>query len=123
MTRGVRRLALFLATLAIALQALWPLLAQAKPRSAIQVPVCTVEGVTHYIELPAGETPLEQRSSTNHEHCGFCTLAGDRVAPAQLAGLLVFTEYKAARPPALRAVPAERPNHSSAKPRAPPFAS
>jgi len=123
MTRGVRRLALFLATLAIGLQALWPLLAQAKPRSAIQVPVCTVEGVTHYIELPAGETPLEQRSSTNHEHCGFCTLTADRVAPAQSGSVLVFSKSRAVRPAAFLAASVEHPSYFSARPRAPPFAS
>ncbi len=80
MTRRSRRFALFLAVFAIGLQALWPLLAQAGPRSAIQVPVCTVEGVTHYIELPSGNTPLDERSSSNHEHCAFCMLAADRVA-------------------------------------------
>ena len=87
MTRRSRRFALLLAVFAIGLQALWPLLAQARPRSAIQVPVCTVEGVTHYIELPGGNTPLDERSSSNHEHCAFCMLAADRISYISAAGL------------------------------------
>jgi len=50
----------------MALQALWPLIAQAKP--ATLVPVCTVGGVTHYVEVPTGGTPADSQ----HEHCSFC---------------------------------------------------
>lgn len=46
-----------LAALAIALHALWPLIVQARPKQApMLVPVCTVDGVTHYLELPAGRS-------------------------------------------------------------------
>lgn len=38
------RIASWLAALAMALNALWPLIAQAKPRSVTLVPVCTVQG-------------------------------------------------------------------------------
>ncbi len=51
----------------MALQAFWPLVAQAKPANAL-VPVCTVEGVTHYLEVPL---PAEHKS-TGHQHCAFC---------------------------------------------------
>src|SRR3989454_7905961 len=60
-------------SLAIALQAAWPLLAAAKPRAVALVPVCTVDGVTHYLEVPTGKTPLDD-SATHHDHCSFCTL-------------------------------------------------
>jgi hypothetical protein len=62
----MRKLASWLAILAMALQALWPLLAQAKP--ATLVPVCTVGGVTHYVEVPGAPAPADSQ----HEHCSFC---------------------------------------------------
>ena len=68
----VRRLGTWLAILAIALQAAWPLLAAAKPRSVALVPVCTVDGVTHYFEVPTGKAPLDD--SVHGQHCVFCTL-------------------------------------------------
>src|SRR2546421_8419179 len=64
---GVRRLGNWLAILAIALNAAWPLIASAKPKSVHLVPLCTVEGVTHYLEVPGGTTP-------HHDHCSFCFL-------------------------------------------------
>src|SRR3954470_1684394 len=86
MTRRRRSLAVHFALLAMALNALWPLLAQAKPRSVTLVPVCTVQGVTHYIELPGGNSPLEQKSSAQHEHCSYCSFGGER-AMALSSGL------------------------------------
>jgi hypothetical protein len=67
-----RSVAAWLAILAIAMQALWPLLAQAKPKSVVLVPVCTVQGVTHYLELPAGNAPVEQKAASQHDHCSLC---------------------------------------------------
>ena len=46
-------LAAYLALLGLVLHALWPLIAQARPKNVLLVPVCTVEGVTHYMELTA----------------------------------------------------------------------
>jgi hypothetical protein len=69
----------WLAALAIALQAFWPLIANARPKSVALVPVCTAEGVTHYIEIPGGKSPLDESSSAHHEHCSFCFL-GERLA-------------------------------------------
>ena len=122
MTRRRRRYALFLAVFAIGLQALWPLLAQAKPRSAIQVPVCTVEGVTHYIELPGDDTLLDERSSSNHEHCAFCMLAADRISCTSAADswLLVAADISSV---VLLSAPAPRMQslaRSPGRPRAPP---
>ena len=80
------RFAALLAVTAMALQAFWPLLAQARPRMAGElVPVCTVEGVTHYLELPAGKSPLDERSASNGEHCKLCVFGADKsiaLAPA-----------------------------------------
>jgi len=62
----MRKLTSWLAILAMALNALWPLIAQAKP--SLLVPVCTVGGTTHYVEIPGGTTPVDSQ----HEHCTFC---------------------------------------------------
>ena len=62
----MRRLASWLAIAAMSLNALWPLIAQAKP--PLLVPVCTVGGDTHYVELPGSGTPVDSQ----HEHCTFC---------------------------------------------------
>lgn len=85
-----RRLAALAAVLAIALQAFWPLIAQARPRVAGElVPVCSVNGVTHYIELPASRTPLEERSASHGEHCKLCVF-GSAKASAVLPVFFAF---------------------------------
>ena len=70
----VKRLGTWLATLAIALHAAWPLIANAKPKSVHLVPLCTVEGVTHYLEVPGGSSPLDKSADAHHDHCSFCFL-------------------------------------------------
>jgi hypothetical protein len=60
----MRKTASWLAILAMALNALWPLIAQARPTT--RVPVCAVGEVTHFIEVPVGG------DATGHEHCAFC---------------------------------------------------
>jgi len=86
---GVRRLGNWLAILAIALNAAWPLIASAKPKSVHLVPLCTVEGVTHYIEVPGGTTPLDQSANTHHDHCSFCSLGMGGLLPAHVDVSLV----------------------------------
>jgi hypothetical protein len=119
------RTAALLAIFALALQAFWPLLAQAKPRlPGERVPLCTIEGITHYIELPAVDTPVEQRSAAHHEHCKMCVFGAEKMAVAastapQVAFSVFVDEPRACvaahfSPPAF-----ERP----ALPRAPPLAS
>jgi len=77
------RAAALFAIFAVALQALWPLLAQAKPSvSGERVPVCTIEGITHYVELPAVDTPVEKRSAAHHEHCKMCVFGAEKLAVA-----------------------------------------
>jgi len=70
----VRRLGHWLAILAIALHAAWPLLANARPKSVHLVPLCTVEGITHYLEIPGGNNPLDDSANAHHDHCAFCFL-------------------------------------------------
>jgi hypothetical protein len=69
------------AALAILLQALWPLLAHARPaETPILVPLCTIDNVTHYLELKTGkQSPLEQRSASHGDHCKLCVLGTDKV--------------------------------------------
>src|SRR5438067_5328687 len=84
-----RRLGSWLAILAITLQAAWPLVANAKPRSATLVPLCTVDGVTHYLELPLGDTPLEKSTSAHHDHCSFCFLGQLSAVPSELRASVI----------------------------------
>ena len=76
---GVRRLGHWLAILAIALHAAWPLLANARPKSIHLVPLCTVEGITHYLEVPGGNSPLDDSANAHHDHCAFCFLGAGGV--------------------------------------------
>src|SRR4051812_10642036 len=116
---SLRRSAAWLAAFAMALQALWPLIAQAKPRSSTLVPICTVDGVTHYFELKKGDTPLEKRTTAQQEHCGFCLLGGAAALPAALhtfyGRCAIAGEVAHAAPP-----PAVFAPFSPARPRAPP---
>ena len=118
----VRRLGTWLAVIAIALQAMWPLIAAAKPRSVTLVPACTVDGVTHYLEIPTGKSPIDE--STSHgEHCPYCFFGErfslpsqpialpavdgrpDRVAPAEAQPLFKvrFSRQDARAPPVVSA--------------------
>jgi hypothetical protein len=118
-----RRLTAWLAIVALALHALWPLLAHAKPASATHlVPVCTIEGVTHYVELAGGGPPADERSSSYHEHCKLCVFGADRhaaISPAPVPPLRIgVAAYCAAAPAA--AVDVVFHCSPPAQPRAPP---
>jgi hypothetical protein len=76
----MRKLGAWLGIAAIALQIAWPLLAGAQPRAVTLVPLCTVDGVTHYLEVPTGKAPSDS-SSTHGDHCPLCFL-GERAAMA-----------------------------------------
>ena len=89
------RFAALVAMLAMALQAFWPLVAQAKPLvPGIQVPVCTIEGITHYTELPAPDSPVEKSSASHHEHCKMCVFGAERLAVLPVATLLVRLDQR-----------------------------
>ena len=93
----VRRLGHWLAILAIALQAAWPLIAAAKPRSVELVPICTVEGITHYVEVPTGKSPVD---GVHGQHCAFCTLGVGALLPshADVRGEKAASEDRVALP-------------------------
>ena len=111
----------WLAIVLVALNALWPLVAQARPKGpGILVPVCTIEGITHYAELPVPKAPLEQRSDANHEHCKVCLFGLERaVLPTAAPQAVACSDGKIARPPAGAAAP-DFSFDSLARPRAPP---
>ena len=120
------RLVALLAALAVALQALWPLLSHARPAQAgILVAVCTIDGITHFLELPAGNTPLEQRSSAQHEHCPLCVFSAERLAalPPVQAAMLAVDAMPAADSFHVPAIAPDAVSQQPAQPRAPPAAS
>jgi hypothetical protein len=78
----------WLAMLALALQAAWPLIAQASPlERGHLVPLCGIDGAARFVEIPAGKLPVEQRAATFHEHCPLCVLGAERVAAVPPAAL------------------------------------
>jgi len=122
-SRAILRNASIAALAAVLLNAFWPLLAAARPADSLLAPVCST-GATHYIKIERGDTPLEQRSSTQHDHCKLCVFAGDRLAPpAADLPLLRVAEAPVAIPPrSSAALFTSRPAHP-ARPRAPPVVS
>ena len=119
LSRTVRRFAALAAAFGIALQALWPIVAQARPRDAISVPVCSVDGTSHSIELAPGKGP----TGKSYEHCKLCVLGADRPLVSSAAPSLLsrspdvkqekFVETSVSHPDLSTA--------SLARPRAPPF--
>jgi hypothetical protein len=107
----------------MALQALWPLLAQAKPRSSVLVPVCTVQGVTHYIELPSGKTPAEEQAAGHHQHCAFCSFGGERASLSPFLQSIISTRIEEAQPLHVDVCEIRSEKSSFARPRAPPAVS
>jgi len=107
--------------LAVLLNALWPLLAHAKPAGSLTVPVCTVGGETHYIEIERGDSPLDQRSKAQHDHCKLCVFGAERVTalPSQQAVLALDAAIDARPAPRSEPLPAFlafRPEQSRAPP-------
>ena len=119
------RIAALLAMLATAMSALWPLISQAKPRlPGAPVPVCTIEGITHYIELPATDPPLEKRSAAHHDHCKMCLFGADRLAALPVAAAPFEPGVgREAVQPSFQAPKSFSSLHLPAQPRAPPAAS
>ena len=122
-SRSIRRFAALAAIFAITLQALWPLLSHARPKDvALLAPLCTVDGITHYLEIKAGKpTPLDERSAQHGEHCKLCVFGGDRDAAVPYSNALVLVVQASTPDISLPAGPPADPLHLlSARPRAPP---
>jgi hypothetical protein len=112
------------AVLAVLLNALWPLLAHAKPADSLLVPVCTLGGETHYIEMERGDSPLDQRSQAQHEHCKLCVFAAERASlPPMQFPVLTVALLPDAGPVARTAVFSPAPSIRPARSRAPPATS
>ena len=94
----MRKLATWLGIAAIALQIAWPLIAVAKPRAVTLVPLCTVDGVTHYLEVPTGKAPPEE-SSSHGDHCALCYLGLGTGLAAPFPPLLASAAHAAPVPP------------------------
>lgn len=113
----------WIALAAIFLQAVWPLLSHARPAEApLLVPLCTVSGETHDLELKTGkQTPLDERSANHGEHCKLCVFEGPKdVLVGAFAGFdFVLQVLDGAIPDSRSEQPGSR--HSlAAHPRAPP---
>jgi hypothetical protein len=79
-SRLFRRSAALAAAAAIALQALWPLIAQARAGDSVSVPICSVDGTRHEIQLPIGKT------NDGTQHCKLCVLGTDKPFVANAVG-------------------------------------
>jgi hypothetical protein len=79
----MKRLGTWLGIAAIALQIAWPLLASARPASVVLVPLCSVDGTTHYLKVPTGKTPVDE-SSSHGDHCPLCFIGHAGALPAHI---------------------------------------
>jgi hypothetical protein len=109
-------MAAWLAILAMSLNALWPLIAQAKPSAVTLVPVCTVGGETHYVEVETGKPGAD---AVHLEHCQLCPL-GVAALPSGSDGLVLTRQFTPAFPDEKIELLAIRPLLDG-RPRAPPF--
>jgi hypothetical protein len=117
------RIVAWIAALAVLLQALWPLLSHARPLDpSLVIPACTIDGVTHFLEIKAGKkTPLDERSATHGEHCKLCVFGGDKAAVVDELDAVVLISGTTQASPLARFVPLAVPTlRSPAHPRAPP---
>lgn len=121
-----RTLPAWLAIIALSLHALWPLIAQARPKMpGMLIHICAMDGRSQFIELALDGSPLEKRSAAQHEHCSMCVLSGDRLAvlpPAPIASMAVPFAASEAPVASAGAAPPRSHSHPPAYPRAPPAA-
>lgn len=122
-----RTLPAWLAIIALSLHALWPLIAQARPKMpGMLIHICAMDGRSQFIELALEGSPLEKRSAAQHTHCKVCMFGADRVAvlpPIAVAVLSVPSEVCEAPLASSAALPPAWHSHPPAYPRAPPAAS
>jgi hypothetical protein len=113
-----RRSATWIAILAMAINALWPLLARAQPGEPLLVAViCGGGDGVHAIDL-TGKAPGGSRAA--YDHCQLC-VSGDRVAVLPSADPMSLAEghpVSAARVPSVAEFPSTPP--CFAPPRGPP---
>lgn len=124
LNRTSRRIAGWLAILAMSLNALWPLVANAKPAGAFDpsTEICTVGGVKSF----AGGSGIPQPADNTHQpNCSFCTFGADKFALPSVATSSVLAVVEPAgfalQIPQVR--PTRPPSYAPAHPRAPPVLS
>ena len=113
------RIALWLAIVGMALNALWPLLASAGPQALTTI-ICSAHGMQQVTLSDSGPLPSAPEKNLL-PHCAFCTCTG--ASAAVLPGTpLVFTvpDLTEARPVPDRALPASSSHFVFPVPRGPP---
>src|SRR5260221_4574490 len=116
---AMKRIGAWLAIFAIALQAAMPLIASAQPRSVALVPLCTVDGVTHYVEVPTGKTPAGPPAG-HGGHFALCLVGDKGGLPTQPALLALAYAADQASPPHMPFVVPSNEFHNAAA-RGPPL--
>jgi hypothetical protein len=113
-----------LAILALALNALWPLIASARPAGTeSRVEVCTAQGVSR-VAVDPGSAPDDAGAGHLQQHCPLCVFGADKAAAGPSAPLHKVAAAAAGRAPADRQpVAAGADSRSPAQPRAPPSVS
>ncbi len=115
----------WIAAFAVALQALWPLVAQAAPAErTLVLALCSVEHGAKQVEVRLGKSPLEERAATHGDHCKLCFFGGDKPAVAH-ASIVSVSSFRgeAEKPRANETGGSSQRLFVSARPRAPPHAS
>lgn len=125
MNRLRHRYSTWIAILAMTLNALWPMLAQAKPGPAPTLhEVCTASGMQ--IVSVSGEMPADQQSTAKASpHCAFCSLGTDLLAipPADQSCIARITFVRDSVPATEDSPLPDSESSSPALPRAPPVLS
>ncbi len=117
------RFASVLAMLAMALQAFWPLLAQARPNDpTLSAPICSVQGEASKPDLSSGKLPADDGAGKHEKCCKLCVGGNDRVQALVSAPVdaLCSPAFVAEEPAALPAAAVRSASVSPAQPRAPP---
>jgi hypothetical protein len=119
------RFTVWLAILAMALNALWPLIANAKPAGVESLfEVCTTQGLKSVAGDPAG-APDDSGAKHLQPHCPLCSFGTDKMSAPPSSPLVIEPAAVAGRV-ALSAMVTESPSsdfRTPAHPRAPPFSS
>ena len=87
-TTFTRTFATWLAILAMGLNGLWPLLANAAPREFV-APLCSMVGSTMAVDasgMPAQPAPAKSPAA----HCPFCSTGGDHNPALATVGVVAF---------------------------------
>ncbi len=124
MSRRTRHYSAWIALLAFALNALWPLLVQGRPAqmSMLAGEICTLGGMQPAGIVAGDSNPAPGAPSQLLPHCAFCSLGADRAPiPSGAPAALERTEWIAGIAPIAVDLPHARSERLPfAHPRAPP---